>query len=101
MLPLPAWMRHRLFFFSSRRRHTRYIGDWSSDVCLPILALLACFGLVVIYRIDDKLAREQAQWFVIGLALFVATIAFLRDYQIGRAACRERGYMTTAVKAEI
>src|SRR5437762_2342779 len=20
-------------FFSSRRRHTRYIGDWSSDVC--------------------------------------------------------------------
>src|SRR6476469_10137599 len=21
-----------LFFFSSRRRHTRYIGDWSSDV---------------------------------------------------------------------
>src|SRR5437762_9225273 len=27
------------FFFSSRRRHTRYIGDWSSDVCssdLPV-----------------------------------------------------------------
>src|SRR5437764_11923289 len=23
----------RPFFFSSRRRHTRYIGDWSSDVC--------------------------------------------------------------------
>src|SRR5437764_13326484 len=23
----------REFFFSSRRRHTRYIGDWSSDVC--------------------------------------------------------------------
>src|SRR6202453_1722903 len=21
------------FFFSSRRRHTRCIGDWSSDVC--------------------------------------------------------------------
>src|ERR1017187_10703224 len=21
------------FFFSSRRRHTIYIGDWSSDVC--------------------------------------------------------------------
>src|SRR5437762_11857935 len=31
------------FFFSSRRRHTRYIGDWSSDVCssdLTIVALL-------------------------------------------------------------
>src|SRR5574337_1876297 len=24
------------FFFSSRRRHTRLSGDWSSDVCLPI-----------------------------------------------------------------
>src|SRR5437879_11448770 len=22
-----------IFLFSSRRRHTRYIGDWSSDVC--------------------------------------------------------------------
>src|SRR5437763_14523790 len=22
-----------MFFFSSRRRHTIYIGDWSSDVC--------------------------------------------------------------------
>src|SRR3712207_9240528 len=24
---------HLLFFFSSRRRHTRYWRDWSSDVC--------------------------------------------------------------------
>src|SRR5437879_12753775 len=27
------------FFFSSRRRHTRYIGDWSSDVCSSDLFL--------------------------------------------------------------
>src|SRR5437762_4614839 len=27
------------FFFSSRRRHTRYIGDWSSDVCSSDLIL--------------------------------------------------------------
>src|SRR5437762_13953152 len=27
------------FFFSSRRRHTRYIGDWSSDVCSSDLPL--------------------------------------------------------------
>jgi cell division protein FtsW (lipid II flippase) len=46
------------------------------------MALLAGFGLVVIYRIDEKLAREQAQWFVIGLLLFVATIVFLRDYRV-------------------
>src|SRR5256885_8282932 len=25
--------RYELFFFSSRRRHTRLQGDWSSDVC--------------------------------------------------------------------
>src|SRR5256885_6909844 len=24
---------HHCFFFSSRRRHTRLQGDWSSDVC--------------------------------------------------------------------
>src|SRR5437762_10058304 len=32
-----------LFFFSSRRRHTRYIGDWSSDVCSSDLSDDACF----------------------------------------------------------
>src|SRR3712207_7349177 len=26
-------MKYLLFFFSSRRRHTRYWRDWSSDVC--------------------------------------------------------------------
>jgi cell division protein FtsW (lipid II flippase) len=45
----------------------------------PLVAVLACFGLVVIYRIDDELAREQAQWFVIGLILFAATILLVRD----------------------
>src|SRR5437764_2344275 len=29
------------FFFSSRRRHTRYIGDWSSDVCSSDLEIEA------------------------------------------------------------
>src|SRR5260370_41157334 len=28
----------RLFFFSSRRRHTRFKCDWSSDVCSSDLA---------------------------------------------------------------
>src|SRR5207248_6621200 len=28
------------FFFSSRRRHTRSYGDWSSDVCSSDLAIL-------------------------------------------------------------
>src|SRR6266436_8051537 len=27
------WLRFLVFFFSSRRRHTRCSRDWSSDVC--------------------------------------------------------------------
>ena len=48
----------------------------------PLAALLAAFGLVVIYRIDAELAREQAQWFVIGLVFFCATIVFLSDHHV-------------------
>src|SRR5438445_12608066 len=32
------------FFFSSRRRHTRYWRDWSSDVCSSDLAALQCIS---------------------------------------------------------
>src|SRR5690625_5551719 len=28
-----AWLRLEVFFFSSRRRHTSWPRDWSSDVC--------------------------------------------------------------------
>jgi cell division protein FtsW (lipid II flippase) len=48
----------------------------------PLVALLAAVGLVEIYRIDPTLAREQAQWFVIGLGLFCATIVALRDHHV-------------------
>jgi cell division protein FtsW (lipid II flippase) len=48
----------------------------------PLVAVLACFGLVVVYRIDEELARDQAQWFVIGLVLFVVTIIALRDFRV-------------------
>ena len=47
----------------------------------PLVALLACFGLVVIYRLDQDLARQQAQWFVVGLLAFCATIVVFRDYR--------------------
>src|SRR5438093_10323680 len=30
-----------LFFFSSRRRHTRLVSDWSSDVCSSDLTMAA------------------------------------------------------------
>ena len=48
----------------------------------PLVALLAAIGLVMLYRIDEDLARDQANWFVVGLLLFVATIVFLKDYFI-------------------
>src|SRR5262249_59319245 len=31
-----------LFFFSSRRRHTRLVSDWSSDVCSSDLSRYLC-----------------------------------------------------------
>ncbi len=46
----------------------------------PLVALLAAFGLVEIYRIDADLARQQATWFVIGVGVMVATIVVLRDH---------------------
>jgi cell division protein FtsW (lipid II flippase) len=48
----------------------------------PLVALLAAFGLVMIYRIDQDLARQQAGWFVAGIALFVATVLLLRDVRV-------------------
>ena len=47
----------------------------------PLVALLASFGIVMVYRIDQTLARQQAQWFVLGLILFAGTIIVFRDYR--------------------
>src|SRR5437763_4023977 len=44
------------FFFSSRRRHTRYIGDWSSDVCSSDLRILRhVLGLWAHLALDARL----------------------------------------------
>ena len=47
----------------------------------PLVAVLASFGLVMVYRISSTDARQQAQWFVLGLILFAATIIVFRDYR--------------------
>ncbi|MHB8492693.1 MAG: FtsW/RodA/SpoVE family cell cycle protein, partial [Solirubrobacteraceae bacterium] len=44
----------------------------------PLAAVLASVGIVMIYRINPTLARQQAQWLVVGLAAFAATIVVLR-----------------------
>src|SRR5437763_16466458 len=67
------------FFFSSRRRHTRYIGDWSSDVCSSDLRARGN-GRIVASR---ERARRRHQ-----LALLSPERRDAR--QIGRASCRER-----------
>ena len=48
----------------------------------PLVALLAAFGVVMLFRLDEGLARDQANWFVVGLIAFSATIVFLRDYEV-------------------
>jgi cell division protein FtsW (lipid II flippase) len=55
---------------------------YADPYLFPLMALLAAFGLIVIYRIDETLARDQANWFVLGLVLFALTIHFLRDYEV-------------------
>src|SRR5256885_10992725 len=40
ILVADSYVTSLFFFFSSRRRHTRLQGDWSSDVCSSDLPLL-------------------------------------------------------------
>jgi len=48
----------------------------------PLVAVLACLGIVMVYRIyGQTFARQQAQWFVLGLGLFAGTVIFFRDYR--------------------
>src|SRR5690348_18094375 len=56
-----------LFFFSSRRRHTRWTGDWSSDVCSSDLYQ---FELPTI--VDDMLAHLEATPGALPLLQFTA-----------------------------
>lgn len=55
---------------------------YADPYLFPLVALLAAIGLVMLYRIDEAFARDQANWFVVGLVLFMATIVFLKDYFI-------------------
>jgi cell division protein FtsW (lipid II flippase) len=49
----------------------------------PLGAVLASVGIVMVYRINPTLARQQAQWMVVGLVLFAATILALRRRGVG------------------
>src|SRR5690606_39881004 len=93
----------------SRRRHTRFSRDWSSDVCSSDLALLA--GLLMLGLAGDSfdlpllVARRDliaGHPLYPAIVLLVAAGAFTKSAQmplhfwlpgameIGRAPCRER-----------
>src|SRR4051794_41377504 len=94
------------FFFSSRRRHTRWTGDWSSDVCSSDLAILVVLGLpfagVRFSLPDDRVlppsaAAKQTQQALrddfagrAGEPILVVATRDQPDGEIGRASCRER-----------
>lgn len=59
----------------------RFTLPHADPYLVPLVAILACFGLVMIYNIDEDLARDQATWFVVGLVVFAGAIIFLRDYR--------------------
>ena len=59
----------------------RIAVPYADPFLFPLVAVLACFGVVMVYRINPTLARQQAQWFVLGLVLMACTIIFLRDYR--------------------
>jgi hypothetical protein len=63
----------------------RFALPHADPYLFPLTAVLASVGIVMVYRIDPVLARQQAQWMVFGLVLFAATILALRR----RGGCSE------------
>src|SRR2546430_4113781 len=88
-----------VFFFSSRRRHTRFDCDWSSDVCSSDLAIFAvAMGRLVgsIQRGGDLAAPLALVGIVFVLLQVLPPIHQVvganlgSRTEIGRASCRER-----------
>src|SRR5205085_5957220 len=90
------------FFFSSRRRHTRFDCDWSSDVSLPIcsrdLAILAVQGPRARERFTQAFphtaeATQALSPFTGALAgeMMIARTGYTGEDEIGRAAGRDAG----------
>src|SRR5690348_18494773 len=80
------------FFFSSRRRHTRWTGDWSSDVYssdLPVRRL----------GVDEDDPRVLIALVGVGPDIEVAVRAIGVAAQIGRASCRERVWISVGAVA--
>src|SRR2546429_3097543 len=55
-----------VFFFSSRRRHTRCSRDWSSDVCSSDLSAALYIELPPGVRIEDTAAVSAAAYRIVA-----------------------------------
>src|SRR5205807_7376503 len=90
-----------VFFFSSRRRHTRLQGDWSSDVCSSDLAYDVASSpherasAIKPSRRSGDLCHAAAGYgssvTLNGALVAPLTAGPLATSEIGRASCRERG----------
>src|SRR5256885_13106810 len=92
-------LEHCFFFFSSRRRHTRLQGDWSSDVCSSdlnafVMGILYHFKKIWIkigFTLEVKDQVEQFFMNIINCLLEKILVQHAcRSCKIGRASCRER-----------
>src|SRR5437762_6314297 len=72
------------FFFSSRRRHTRYIGVWSSDVCSSDLYSMKWYVRAITHRLwrHDLVVWRVTSPFM-GIFLSVSAYAVLKAGLLG------------------
>src|SRR5256885_15615509 len=85
-----------IFFFSSRRRHTRLQGDWSSDVCssdldLTLALILACRRHLLASERFVRERRWQRGWAqpeLLGRDLAGSTLGLVGRGRIGRKVAR-------------
>src|SRR3712207_5998721 len=94
-----------VFFFSSRRRHTRYWRDWSSDVCSSDLAGVVI--LLLVLGVDFPLMWGILTFFLsfipwIGLPLAVApaVVLALAEHGPERALLAIAGVIVINILAE-
>src|SRR5690242_20889067 len=91
-----AWLFNYVFFFSSRRRHTRLTCDWSSDVCSSDLVLHQQLRLGVQRRggfVEDQDRRVLQQRARDGQPLALPAgepLAALADARLIRVRSEER-----------
>lgn len=59
----------------------RFLLPGADGLLLPLAAGLTFLGLVMIQRLDPKLALEQVVWIAVAAGSFVLVVLFLRNYE--------------------